>query len=82
MEQFVRGLSRITVKEHRQVRLDVNHFDPAKNIIDGDYLEQFLDLEPSTQSQIVKNMLINQHDMSQAYLQEVKQLIQSMAQRH
>lgn len=45
MEQFVRGLSLISTQEHRQVRLDMTQAEPPRNIIDGDYLLQFLDLD-------------------------------------
>lgn len=82
MEQYVRGVSSISLNEYRQVRLDTTFSDQPKNIIDGAYLEQFLDLEEHTQSQIVKGMLLNQHDMSQAYLLEVKELVRALAQKH
>ena len=43
---------------------------------------EFLDLDEKTQADIVQNMLSNQHDMSQAYLLEVKQILRTLAQRH
>lgn len=47
-----------------------------KNIIDGDYIEQFLAIDENLQARILQNVLLNHHDMTQAYLQETKELIQ------
>lgn len=39
MQERVRGISRISLKEYRQVRLDATNPQEPKNIIDGDYIE-------------------------------------------
>ena len=44
METIIRGISRITTKEYRQIKLDSKQAEDSKNIIDGDYIEQFLDI--------------------------------------
>ena len=68
MQSHVRGLSRITLTEYRQVKLDGRQQEEPKNIIDGDYIEQFLGIDENLQARILQNVLLNQHDMSQAYL--------------
>jgi len=45
MESHFRGLSRITLKEYRQVRLDGRQPEEPKHIIAGDYIEQFLEMD-------------------------------------
>ena len=45
MEQSVRSISRIPLKDHRLVRVDQTISDHPKNILDGDYLEQFLEFD-------------------------------------
>lgn len=42
MEHHVRGVSRITVRELRQVRFEDKQADDSINIIDGLFIEQFL----------------------------------------
>jgi hypothetical protein len=44
METIIRGISRITTREYRQIKLDSKQAEDSKNIIDGDYIEQFLDI--------------------------------------
>jgi len=39
MESHFRGISRITLKEYRQVKLEGRQQEEPKNIIDGDYIE-------------------------------------------
>ena len=75
METIVRGMSRITLKEYRQVKMDGGQPEEPHNIIDGDYIEQFLDIEEPIQAKIVQMMLLNSNDTSHAYLLEVRQLI-------
>ena len=75
METTVRGISRISLKEYRQVKLDCSQSEDPKNIIDGDYVEQFLTIDEPSQSKIVQMMLLNSSDMTPAYLLEVRQLI-------
>ena len=53
METTVRGISRITLRDFRQVKLDGSQPEEPKNIIDGDYIEQFLTIDESTQAKIV-----------------------------
>jgi hypothetical protein len=53
METIVRGMSRITLKEYRQVKMDGGQPEEPHNIIDGDYIEQFLDIEEPIQAKIV-----------------------------
>ena len=72
MQERVRGISRISLKEYRQVKLDATNPQEPRNIIDGDYIEQFLELDDRIQAQIAQSMLLNAHDISQAYLLEVK----------
>jgi len=72
MEKFVLGVSRINMKEQRQLRMDTNSTEAPKNIIDGDFLEQFIDLPEDLQKQIAEHTLANKYDMSMAYLLEVK----------
>jgi len=45
METTVRGISRISLKEYRQIKLDCSQSEDPKNIIDGDYVEQFLTID-------------------------------------
>ena len=82
METIVRGMSRITLKEYRQVKLDGGQPEEPQNIIDGDYIEQFLDIDEPVQAKIVQMMLLNSNDTSHAYLLEVKQLIHLLQQKH
>mmetsp|Transcript_19263 Transcript_19263/g.32824 ORF Transcript_19263/g.32824 Transcript_19263/m.32824 type:complete len:113 (-) Transcript_19263:29-367(-) len=76
MQVTLRNLSRITLSEQRSVRIDGRDPEDHFNIIDGAYVEMFLELDPRAQQQIVQNMLLNQGEMCQQYVQEVTQLIQ------
>ena len=57
------------------MKLDGGQAEEPSNIIDGDYIEQFLDIDEPVQAKIVQMMLLNSNDTSHAYLLEVRKLI-------
>ncbi len=72
MEQNVRGISRISNLELREVKFENKGAEDPKNIIDGSFIEQFNYLDPQAQCKIVQNMILNSKDMCEDYLMQVK----------
>ena len=82
MDTSVKGIARISFKEYRKVRLDTNCYEASKNFIDGDFIEQFLEIDEHSQAQIAESMLLNSHDFCPTYLQELKQILQILSHKH
>ena len=68
------------MSEQRAVRYEGKDPDDHFNVIDGEYVEQFLSLDSKAQHSIVSQMLINQSDMSELYVGEVRELVQLLQQ--
>ena len=82
MEHHVKGLARITSHDMRKVRFENKTPEDSKNIIDGTLVEQFIDLEYKLQEKIVGNMLLNSAEMSQEYLIQVKNMVETLTHMH
>ena len=76
MDNHCRGISRITTREQRQVKFDTGQWEDAMNVIDGDYLEQFLAFDEHRQAQIATSIMEHHADpaATQAYLHDVREI--------
>uniref|UniRef100_A0A7S3IX43 RSE1/DDB1/CPSF1 C-terminal domain-containing protein n=1 Tax=Strombidium inclinatum TaxID=197538 RepID=A0A7S3IX43_9SPIT len=82
MEANLVDITRLPKSEHRKVRHENGDPESHFHVIDGDFVEQFLDLPSKAQCVVLQNMLLNINELGPDYLKEVKDLLVFLKSKH
>ena len=82
MQCHLTGISRVLPEDQRSVKHEGQDPVTSFNIIDGDYIEQFLDLNIASQCLVIQEMLLNSNELNREYLREVNDLLWTLRNKH